>query len=293
MRVFVKPPNGMSRAMWRVSRALEQHAPAGVEVVQSADDADLLVHHVIGLEAVDYMPDRPCVVIQYCCNSVDRKPWLPLWERSLLVWSYYDLAASMPDGTAFLHTPLGIDPIFRRAARQEMRPFSSREVGVLTTGFINGESQEAIEEIQRVGQALSLGRSVHLGPYPKGIRAPLELDLATNITDPELVDLYGRSKFVGAMRFLEGFEMPAVEGLALGVRPVVFDREETRKWFHGHAIFVPECDGARLEDHLYTALKAGGLEVTEEERGLALLKFDWRWIVPTFWDAVLNEWRKE
>jgi glycosyltransferase involved in cell wall biosynthesis len=104
------------------------------------------------------------------------------------------------------------------------------------------------------------------------------------ITDLELVKLYSKCKYVSGLRHIEGFEYPVIEGLACGVRPIVFDRKETRQWFGKYALFVEECSGSRLVDQLKTIL--GGLRylsVEDEERNVVLREFDWLKIAGGFW----------
>lgn len=269
--------------MNRVANALEQFKPEGVELVTSEAAADLLVLHVIGLEAIEYRTHQRCAVIQYCVNSATREgsaPWHPLWSRANLVWSYYDLAGFMPAGANFYRAPMGLDPVFRR-------PFSNghRDVGVMTSGYVNGHGQEAIEEPIVAAHQRGLTQ-LHLGPIPEGLTPGVKLNYAYDIGDTELVSLYQRTKWVAAMRFVEGFEMPAIEGLACGARPIVFDRPDMHHWYDGHAIFVPECSGQALIDALTPIVGSDPNPVTSEERAAVLAKFNWRTIVGGFWSAV-------
>lgn len=282
MRVYVKAPPKLSRAMYRVANALERYAPDGIHVVQTPEEADLLVHHVIGSEAIDYKPTKPCAVLQYCVNSATPEgsaPWRPLWSRARVVWSYYDLTTHMPSDACFYYAPLGIDPIFRAQVGN-----SPRDIGLLTSGYVNGQGQEAIEEpiLAARGHGLT---TVHLGPLPTGLRILKDIDITgAGIPDTKLVGLYRRTQRVSGLRYVEGFELGCVEGLACGARPVVFDRPEMRAWFNGHAEFVPEDE--HLEEALARVFAVEPEPVSESERAAVLARFNWKSLVSEFWNLV-------
>jgi len=97
MKVFLKPADSMSRAMFRVADALSLYGPEGVEVVDDIEHADLVVLHVIGADVFEYVKslDKPFAVIQYCYQSAGGtlEQWKELWAKAVAVWSYYDLEA--------------------------------------------------------------------------------------------------------------------------------------------------------------------------------------------------------
>jgi hypothetical protein len=189
----------------------------------------------------------------------------------------------MPPGAQFYQSPLGVDPVFRQPSTfTERRPYK-----VLTSGYVNGHGMEALEEPAQV--ALALGHQpVHLGPLPSGLTKPWHDHMYHGIGDWELKLLYHRSEYVAAMRYVEGFEFPAAEGLVNGCRPIMFDRSDARCWFNDWAHFVPECSGPELEAHLYKILEQTAAKVTAEEIAAAKKLFNWSTIVSSFW-ALLKE----
>lgn len=279
--------------MFRVANALTRYRPADVEIVEREADADLLVLHVIGLEAVDYRPHQRCAVIQYCLNTTqpgDSEPWHPLWERAALVWSYYDLhrRTCFPFGRNFYHAPIGIDPVFRAPAREERL----RDITILTSGYVNGRGQEAIQEPHVACQLVPGATAMHLGPIPEGLTRPFKFNYRYDLGDSEVAALYHRCKWVAGLRFVEGFELGVVEGLACGARPIVFDRPDNRYWFEGHAVFVPEnyddrgFDSEELTYRLADIIGRDPAPVTAEERREVLARFHWPTILDGFWRAV-------
>lgn len=271
--------------MFRVSNALERYAPDDVTIVPDGGRADLCVHHVIGAEAITYKPTVPCAVMQYCVNSATpegRAPWHPLWERAVQTWSYYDLSQSIA-AEKFYHAPLGIDSIFRVPYIEQ-----PRTVTVLTSGYVNGHGQEAIEEPTLAAKAVG-GRPVHLGPIPEGLTQPIELELMKDIGDSVLAALYRRCKWVVGLRYVEGFELSVVEGLACGARPIVFDRPDNRHWFGDHVRYVPECSGDELTQRLAYIMRDEPPPVTPDERAEILERFNWKTIVNGFWTRVKEQ----
>jgi hypothetical protein len=281
MKVFFQPTGLHSRAMLRVARALQQYAPEHVEAVTRPEVADLRIVHVIGhgsLEGVD--PKQPRVLIQYCLKSTEDggmlENWLPIWKASRLVWSYYrlDQLAAWPD-IQFFHAPLGVDSVFTAPLNGTMR-----DIGVITSGYVS--ESEGIEEVA-IAAYLAGMRVVHIGPGNVVRHPPTTWTAMEGISDLDLSHLYHRSVWVSGLRHCEGFELPALEGLASGARPIVFDRDDMRQWYRRHAVFVPECSGNKLVGHLLDVFRRSPTTVTKQEQLAVLGFFDWARIASEFW----------
>lgn len=287
MKVFLKPTGLHSIAMLRVAAALEHFAPEGMVVVDNLADADFQLIHAIGSDALGQVVAPSYAVVQYCgSKSLDDPKWQPLWRGARFVWSYYELDDVLPPGVAFLHAPLGVDPAFRtdglRLPRMEDRSFTA-----LTMGFSSGPIQEAIEECAWAVQAVG-GRMIHVGPAEiEGMQAyPPCWQAQLHVSDDTLARFYRNSQRVSGLRHVEGFEMPCLEGLLQGARPVVFDRPDMRQWYDGIAEFVPECSGEELIGHLTALFASPPAPVTDAERAHVLARFDWASITAKFWNGV-------
>jgi hypothetical protein len=281
MKVFFLPTGLHSRAMLRVARALQQYAPPSVEAVHRPQDADLRIMHIIGhgsFEGLD--PAQPHVLIQYCLKSTEDggmiENWLPLWRRAKLVWSYYQLdqLGSLHD-VHFYHSPLGVDSIFAAPLNGGLR-----DIGVLTSGYVS--ASEGIEEMA-IAASLAGLRALHVGPSNVLPHKPANWSAMEGISDLDLSVLYRRSLWVSGLRHCEGFELPAVEGLACGARPIVFDRDDMRQWYGKHAIFIPECSGRRLTGYLLDIFRKAPVPVLRPEHLAVLGFFDWARIASEFW----------
>lgn len=282
MKVCVRAPRHLSKAMFRVENALKRFAPPSVSFVETGAEADLQVLHVIGADAITYESEADKVaVVQYCYKTAGEGPWASLWERSTCVWSYYDLQAFMPHSVRFYHAPLGVDRAFRGMFAKGVR-----DVGVVTSGYVHGAGAEAIEQVVQAAFARGL-KTVHLGPMPVGLtrNLPLSWSNVHEISDGILASVYRRAQWVSGLRHVEGFELPALEGLCCGARPILFDRADMRQWYEGHALFVPEDDA--LEETLLKLFAAPPAPVTEDERQSVLDRFDWEPIVRGFWERAL------
>lgn len=280
MKVYIRPPAHMSLAMFRVANALRATMPAGVFEVKKEDDADLLVLHVIGPEAVDYRRDKRCAVIQYClATGGGAATFRPLWQRATLVWSYYDLS-NVIDGS-YYRAPMGLSDIFAE-------PFAPqpRLVGSFTSGYVTGPGAEAIEEVvlatKQVGKT-----TLHLGPRPVGLKDWVRMNCTGLIPDERLRSYFHQTQYVSGLRHVEGFEMCALEGLACGARPIMFDRPCDRYWFGDHAHYVPENSGPELIAHLARLIAQDPVPVSPEERAHIINEFNWDKICNGFWKGAL------
>lgn len=287
MRVFVDVvPGSLSRAMHRVAKALRTYAPPEVKVVDRVQEAELQVLHVIGItgmqRAIRAAPSY--AIIQYCYASAGGsvQEWRGIWEGAKLTWSYYALPSTQQ--ARVLRQPLGVDgDVFVPGAAE-------RTVGVVSSGYVAGPGAEAIEEVAEAALRNKLSVT-HLGPGSVVGMVPRREPTwraVQNLSDAKLAELYGSARWVSGLRRTEGFELPVVEGLACGARPVVFDREETRFWFDGIATFVPELGRVHLTERLYSAFAQEPIPVTAEERELVLNRFNWERISRRFWAEVLG-----
>lgn len=291
MKIFVTPVGLHSRAMVRVAEALRRHAPPGVSFTDDpAGKADLRVLHLIDYPISE--PDGEYAVIQYCLKT-SRRPnvddWSRLWSSARAVWSYYEEPGAI-DGVNFYHAPLGLDEAFVRGGARERR----RTPLFVTTGYVSDPKGEAIEEVWTAAARSGI-RGIHIGPHRVyGIdRLPMGWHSTHGISDGELADIYSESSWVAALRHVEGFEMPGIEGLACGARPIVFDQPAMRRWYGDSAEYVPECSGEGLVQRLASIFGEGARPVTEEERSWARGRFDWSLLARGFWDAVFNEGRQK
>jgi len=274
--------------MTRVAKALEEHA-YGMEVVQAEHLADAVVLHVIGmanLEAtIARCKDRgqQVILLQYCVRTTEEPStsfWLPIWQNVACVWSYYDLPALCAEdgvdfvGVNFYHAPLGCDgDIFRSYD-------VPKKYAIATSGYV--AETEGIAEAARATWALKV-KQFHLGPsnLELGDHVVCKLD----INDHDLAQFYSRCYYVAGLRRVEGFELPAVEGLLCGARPIVFDRPHYRQWFNDLAVFVPEGSPEDLVQALVRVMASQPQPVTAAERQVALNRFSWPAIAAGLWAA--------
>jgi hypothetical protein len=290
MRVCVRPTGLHSRAMLRVADALQRYAPDDVQFVFDPSDADVQVLHVIGPDALDELRAERFALIQYCRTAmhvddgsnkpVQGNPYESMWQRAEVVWSYYDLRKQCP---RFYFAPLGVDDEFVKDYVDV-----PRDIGIMSSGFVSGPDAEAIEEVAIAGWALKLNVA-HLGPpVVEGFTAPTTGWKAIfNVSDRVLAQYYRRCKWVSGLRHAEGFELPVLEGLMCGARPIVFDRVDMRQWYDGHAVFIAECHGPALVQALVDVLTSEPDDVTMSERAAILKRFAWEPIVRGFWEQVL------
>lgn len=287
MKVFLSPVGLYSHAMVRVADALIRHKPKDVEIVRSASAADLTVLHVIGpgsFEGVDLT--RPHAIIQYCFKSagLPLDAWPLIWAQAKLVWSYYDLDQYTKLPINFYYAPLGVDPTFT----QDYKP-GFRDVDVMTSGYVSGPISEAIAEVATAAELLGF-RVLHLGPQTVEGMAPVKYrrwHAVCGIDDSQLASDYRRTRLVSGLRHVEGFELPALEGLACGARPIVFDRPEMRAWYQDWAVFVPECSGEELVQRLLGVLPRLRAPISQADQEEVRRRFDWEPIARRFWEGVL------
>ena len=154
---------------------------------------------------------------------------------------------------------------------------------MLTTGHdAGGEAiRECREAAARINQPM-----IHIGSHFDFMGDGCLV--ANGISDDRLAELYSEARYVSGLRRGEGFDLPVIEGLACGARPVCFDQPAYRHWFEGHAVFVPESDADTLTDAITEVLREPPRPVTPGERDEVLALFSWRRICEQFWKHLLS-----
>lgn len=293
MKVFVEPTGLFSPAMVRISKALQRHAPRFVGFTKDRDHADLVILYVIGADAIEegrrlLARGQHYAIVQCCLKTAGGRPrdWDELWANASIVWSYYDLIKFCSlDAFNFYWAPLGVDKTFEQGLG---RYNSDRGLLAITTGHVDGPGAEAISEVWAACEYLG-GRCFHVGPLPANMPRPRTWEAVQGVTDEALAGLYGRAHFVAGLRHVEGFELPAAEGLACGARPILFYQPDLYRWYGSLALYVEECRGAKLIDSLTRTMILGKeAPVTYIERAAAIQTFDWERIAAGFWLQLAN-----
>lgn len=290
MKVYITP-NEKGRALERVTKALKNYRPKRITMVDDKASAELVVLHVVGrhdavLREAEAIRARgqAYAVIQYALRSTlkpNTADWMGLWYGAELVWSYYNLGDLIgEDGVEltgafnFYHSPLGVDATVFRPL-----PSTRKALKIVTTGrsWLTESVRECAIAAQRVGGAVA-----HIGAE---LNRPPVMSY-TNISDSELASIYSASEFVSGLRRIEGFELPAAEGLLCGARPILFDRAHYRDWYGDSAVYIPERERQQTIENLETVFKVGVRPVSARERTAAKKRFDWQTIIGGFWGKV-------
>jgi len=262
----------------KVVNELKKRAPAGIEFKDHHTQADLVISQAIGARCMDRIAatKKPFVVIQFCVLTAGwarRADWVRFWrhDRCRLVVSYYEISHLAP---RFLLMPLGADfSLFRPTGGP--RPYT-----IMTSGHHAG--QEPIDECHDAAGRVK-GQVVHLGG--NCYRGHCPVDRREKILEGEVARLLAASKRVSALRWVEGFEMLGIEGLAAGARPVVFDLPCYRRWYGQHAAYVPH-DRSALRESLVSVFRRAPRPVSQEEREALRKRFSWDSVARTFWKGV-------
>jgi len=297
MRVYLQPPQP-SRGLDRIAHALRRYAPASVEVCEFPRNVDLTVIYAIGRrdhvqrQVEEILSRGKQYAIIQCCLRSTMSPstfdWVNIWHGAVVVWSYYDLqeafefdAAKQFAGcyllTNFYHAPLGADA-------QVFKPCDVPKQFTIATSGVS-RLQESVRECYLATQAVN-GQMFHVGDFTKWFNG--DVTFSNGIDDLRLSACYSMCQFVSGLRRTEGFELPAVEGLLCGARPVVFDTPDYRWNYREFAEYVHEGTRAEVVDQLVQLFKAGPRPVSDAELHEARHWFNWERICGEFWNRCLQ-----
>ena len=290
MKVFQLCPPAFGVGVKRVRDNIGAHAPNGVHFVETPAEADLVIYHVVGVQNMTDTPlddliriiGKPYAIVQYCLRTTEKPTadfWLPLWRGARLVWSYYDLDRWAFDQVGhtfpnFYYAPLG-------ANADVFKPSSdAKRFTIGTSGFV--AETEGVAEAYAATRAVR-GAMFHLGPDLALGRRVASL---VGLSDEAVARLWSECAYVAGLRRVEGFELPTIEGLLCGARPVCFDAPHYRHWLGDFAEYVPEGDFTSVAQALTALFRGPYRPVTTAEIEAAKVRFDWRTFVHGFWERL-------
>lgn len=295
MKVYQQFSDRFGIGIRRVVHAIKEWSPLGIEFVDTRDEADLVIHHIIGVGNFDTVPindqikqdvdaGRRYAMLQYCFRTTEIPHvsfWGPLWKNAAAVWSYYNLEGLTGStiGKPFYYAPLGVMPAFRHEPRaQKLFLFG-------TSGHI-AETEGTAE----VAAMLEGTPHYHFHLGPNHLNLGPRVAYGEKLTDRMVSDRWNECVFVSGMRRVEGFELPAAEAAVVGSIPVLFDTPDYRQWFEGlGAEFIREGTSYEVVEALFDMVQdrrqEGTLALTEDQRKLAKARFDWPTHVTNFWEV--------
>ena len=279
MRVYAeKTQEWFGRIFTRLVDARKTYLPDGVELVANPKDADLQIIDLVGPGEQPLLKAPKYVAFIHCWLTCDKysKEFL---ENAEVVFSTYDIPSY--DQTIkykkFVRLPMGYDP-----DKFFPLPCVQKKYGILTTGYV--ADTESIDSCYLASRLLGTDM-VHIG---KNFGWGQNFVHKEHISDTEMQIQLNRSRFVSGLRAIEGFEAIALEGLACGVRPVMFDIPIYTYWMLDHARYV--AHGLSMEQtglEIAEAIKFPS-RVTEDELGWLKDNFTWEIVTKRFWKEVLE-----
>lgn len=286
MNVYIDSDGNNSWSYRRVVVALRQYKPSNVTFTDEKQ-ADFIIYIINGRQEHFHRKTgrdrKPYAIIQFSVRSTQKpstEGWLPLWNGARLVWSYLDLETLCYEDRVspefnFYHAPLGVDS----AVFTHLNASKTYLIATSGLSYLTESVREAILAARRSGK-----RVFHLG---KDLGQTSDVVCGVGIDDKTLAVQYNHCEYVSGLRRCEGFELPAVEGLFCGARPIFFDRLHYKQWFSDLGVFIPETPREQVIHNLEAIFNYGVPKVTEKEREMAIKRFNWQTILDGFWNRIL------
>jgi len=292
MKIFIKTIAANSFCYSKISEAIKRFSPSNYEFINNPKNADLFIlfingrfhHFTLFIEEFK----KPYVVFQSCIRSTRHKHtsvWRYMWENAKLVWSYYPLNKYIKDDGGnwsipnFYHSPLGADETIFTMDETKTKRFIT-----MSSGWDESldNNSEHIKEVH-IAAGIAQKEVFHLGKFDNH---PPHVFVEHNISDHDLALRYQECHSVVGLRKIEAFEMPLIEGLFCGIRPIVFDRPHYRLWHDQWGIFIPESSPGNIITNLLEIFNNGIQPITKKEREEAVSMFNWKKIINGFWERL-------
>jgi len=166
------------------------------------------------------------------------------------------------------------------------------------------QSLPATSAFARIGSGVQIGKQARinmdcfLGKVPKQCQKMPELggkmpcDFHKNlgrISDEELIAELQAARYVSALRKFEGFEIPGIEALSVGTRPIIYDFIPGYAWYRKYSVEVTSLEPQKLVGQIRDTLLTEPKPLSSEELAELQAQFDWRKIVPRIFDTAYRE----
>lgn len=282
MKIYFQTKKNFSQSFHRIERELKKYIPIEVTWVNDWKDADFIIEQLCGYDESlikKLKSGKPYAIIFN--GGPRRKNGIEeVFENAEWVFSWVPLEEEGFKGNMVL-SPLGVDP-------HTFKPLKDikKDITIFTSGYV--ADPEGIDAMVEANKQFG-GKLVHLGgdminDFGCKVEEIKGVSRVNGISDKELVKIYNRSKYVSGLRRGEGFELPIIEGLLCGARPICFDNPFYRRWYDGLAIFVPELkDPQKLASKLKEIFESPYKPVTKEEINYVKDYFNWKRISKLFW----------
>jgi hypothetical protein len=275
MKIFEFRRNEWGIAFKRISDALHRYAPDWVEWT-NYENCDIMIVHVVGggeIPALE-MP-KPKVVIQHCyfTASAHEIDYAKYWAQSIMAVSFHDLRKYTDKDIPYYGMPWGADDnVFCRTNT------GNRAIKVIATGHI--AETEAIDKVYEAVKQLKQ-TLYHTGQnFGWDKRFYRYLDY---MPDNEFAEVLNGTQYISALRFIEGFELMAIEGLFCGARPIIPD-DPTYDWYREHAYTIVKDKD--IVEQLVEILKDTPRPMDENERLVIVNKFKWSHLIGDFFTTL-------
>lgn len=268
---------------------IRDHSLTEIQDVLDENDAEIVIVYVVGhrdriVREVSRLKalGKKVVMLQMTLRSTrdpDTLAWIDTWRKADLVWSYYDLPQLIKDdghraSFNFYHSPLGVNKVFKSHPGE-------KEYAIVTNGgFFVAESYHEIWTAAELANV----EVIHIGKvfdyYPTLTYIPHGGHRF------RMAGYFSQCHYVSGLRRVEGFELPAAEGLVCGARPVLYDAPHYRKWFGDLAEYIPEEKPGAVIKNLVRLFGQPVRSVTPAEMEEARRRFDWNVIMSELWKRV-------
>jgi len=291
MKIYYEPQSCQGRVMHNIADKLKKYAPEKYIFVKNYKEADLVIENIYGDhksvkavnndEIIEHLESKPFGVL-FHGFAIPKKYVLQneffnwCFKKAKFIYTPWDLTSYYGFKlNNFLRGAWGVE------SEEFYRLIIKKRYIIAATGYVS--STEAIQEIYEACKIIK-GKMLHLG-HNFGFDNNI-YENRSNVSIEEVRLIFNSSNYVSALRRSEGFELPAIESGACGVRPICFNNPHYTDWFKDFAIFIDETTSEGIVSQLVEILSKEPEPISEELRLDIKRRFDWKVICKNIWDFV-------
>jgi len=284
MKLWYQPQSVQGRVMHNIANEVRKYSPSNIQWTKDWKEADLVIENIYGDhksvkarnndEIMEHITKKPFGIMfhgfaipkQYVLQN-EFFNWL--FKNAKFIYSPWDVTG---------YYGFKLDNFMRGAWGLNSNEFyrtpnAKKRYTITATGCVS--STEAIQEIYEACKVI--------GGFNFD---PKYYENKENISTEEVRLIFNASKYVAGFRRAEGFELPAIEAGACGVRPVCFDNPHYTDWFKDFAYFIEESTALHVTDQLVELFSKEPEPISEELRLNIAKRFDWKTLCLEMWKFI-------
>jgi len=265
-------------SLWNKTNEYEikKYAPNRIQFTKDFSEADFQIINITRKADEEFIYCNKYIANVHCLGEISEEPiedYKDIFDNALMIYSHMNLKLNN-----FVRGPWGVNP-----HNFFIVPGIQKRYQILATGAV--PQTEGITEIIQACNDLKKP-ALHIGPNLK-YNSQFYKN-AQNLSTKDMTLAYNQCLYTSGLRRVSGFELPVIEGILAGSRPICFNTHLYKYWYGDLVEYVNEKEPNIVVEQLKKIFNGKYRRVTKEEQQRVIDKFSWKVVAQEYWKNVME-----